>query len=587
MVRALTWVLLGILAYTLAAMALKSKDLIPEYIRLQGPITTIHTKHGRVLLDKLAAPRRLWRAWANFGVGIALVVMALTFVTVLQSAITSVTRPESTPISDPQNVLVIPGVNEFLPLSAAPEIVFGLLVGLVVHEGGHGLLCRVEHIDIESMGLALFTLIPVGAFVEPSEESRDTASRGAQTRMFAAGVTNNFAIAAISFVLLFGPVIGSIAVAPGVPVGGTLAGSSAADAGLEHGDVVTHVNGTAVSDQAALDRELDAIDSATVELSLKSGQTVTVERELLITAAIPTLLGDTGVGEEITAVNGTEVRTTAAFRHAVADRTVVQLTTTNGTATLPVGAYAVRATAGGPLAEEGVPLNESVIITRLDDHRVPNATTLQRLLDEREPGDEATVEAYVGGERATYNVTLGELPNGGAAVGVQNLKRGYSGTEVSELGIDPYPADYFLTLLGGGDTDPFAGQVLQRLIVVLTLPFWSQLPFGTYAFAGFVGPDANFFTVGSGPLSFLDSGVFLLANVLFWTGWVNLNLGLFNCIPTFPLDGGHILRTSTESVVSRLPFDDGRQVTSLVTTSVTVVMLSALFLMIFGPQLFS
>jgi membrane-associated protease RseP (regulator of RpoE activity) len=587
MVRALTWVLLGLVVYTLVAMALKSKGWIPDFVRLQGPITTIHTKHGRVLLDKLAAPRRLWRAWANFGVGIALVVMALTFVTVLQSAVQSVTQPEVSPIRDPQNVLVIPGVNEFLPLSAAPEIVLGLLVGLVVHEGGHGLLCRVEHIDIESMGLALFTLIPVGAFVEPSEESRDRASRGGQTRMFAAGVTNNFAVAALSFLLLFGPVIGTVAVAPGVPVGGTLSGSPAADAGLEHGDVVTAVNGTDVSDPAALDRELDSIDSTTVRLELKSGETVAVERRLLITAAIPDLLAGPGIGDEITAVNGTDVRTKAEFRRALSDRTVATLSTTGGNATLPIGAYAVQATPDGPLANEGAPLNQSIVITRFGGTRVPNATTLQQLLDDREPGERATVVAYVGGERAEYTVTLGSLSNGEAAVGVQNLKSGYSGLEVSELGIDVYPAGYFLTLLGGGESDPFAGQVLQRIIVVLTLPFWSQLPFGTYAFAGFVGPDANFFTVGSGPLSFLGSGVFLLANALFWTGWVNLNLGLFNCIPTFPLDGGHILRTSTEAVVSRLPVGDGRQLTSLVTTSVTVVMLSALFLMIFGPQLFS
>jgi Zn-dependent protease len=54
----------------------------------------------------------------------------------------------------------------------------------------------------------------------------------------------------------------------------------------------------------------------------------------------------------------------------------------------------------------------------------------------------------------------------------------------------------------------------------------------------------------------------------------------------FPLDGGHILRTSAESFVSRLPTDNGRRLTSAVTASVSVVMLFALVLMVFAPQLF-
>jgi len=38
--------------------------------------------------------------------------------------------------------------------------------------------------------------------------------------MFAAGVTNNFAITILAFALLFGPVVGAIGVAPGAAVGG-------------------------------------------------------------------------------------------------------------------------------------------------------------------------------------------------------------------------------------------------------------------------------------------------------------------------------------------------------------------------------
>ncbi|MFB6184999.1 MAG: site-2 protease family protein [Haloarculaceae archaeon] len=595
MVRPLTWVLVGIVAYTVGAMALRSRGLLPSFVRVQGPITTIHTKHGRAVLDWLASPRRFWRAWGNLGVGAALVVMVVTFLATLSSGVQSIRQPTAGPIRNPQNVLVIPGVNDFLPLSAAPEIVAGLLIGLVVHEGGHGLLCRVENIDIDSMGVALFTVIPVGAFVEPSEESRDRADRGSQTRMFAAGVTNNFAIAVLSFLLLFGPVAGSIAVVDGVPVGDTVTGSAAARAGIGHGDVITRVNGTRIHDERSFERELDRVDGTHVAVGLESGETVTVERSLLVTRAVADVLPGIplrrGQPLRVVSINGTAVDTEQAFQRAVANRTVVDLRTNRGNATFPVGAYAVSTTEDGPLARAGAPADESFVITRVDGRRTPNVTALEDVLSTRQAGETVPVELYRNGDRHVYRVTLDAAADRqGAVVGVL-VREGYSGLVVDDFGLDRYPAEQFLAALDapGFSLGSFVnGEFIRQVIVLLVLPFWSTFgAAGAYNFAGFTGPVTNFYVPGNGPLSFLGGGVFLLANLLFWTGWVNLNLGLFNCIPTFPLDGGHILRTSTEALVSRLPIADGRRLTGAITTSVTVVMLSALFLMVFGPQLLS
>jgi len=599
MVSTLTLVLAGVLLYTLIAMALRQRGVLPESVKVSGPLTTIHTQRGKAFLDRLARRRRLWRAWSNVGVGISLMLLVGLFFVLLLSAYQNILQPEATPIQNPQDALVIPGVNQFLPLSAAPDIVIGLLVGLVVHEGGHGLLCRVEDIEIDSMGLALFTILPIGAFVEPDEESRREASRGAQTRMFAAGVTNNFVVTVLALGLLFGPVAGSIAVVDGVPVGGTLPDSPAAAAGLESGDVLTAVNGTAVDDESELRSLLEATDNRRLVLTTRDGEQLTVERSLLVTRALEQGPLQVSAGQTITAVNGTAVSTDRQLRDALADRTVATLslgTGGNATTTGPIGAYGAAVDDAGPLNDSGgAPAGAEIVITRVGDERIVDGGDLTEVLARTDPGTEVVVEASVstdgeGYERETYTVTLGtNRRTGGALIGILGGAGGITGIEVSDFGIQAYPAGQFLDIVSAdGALDAVdRGSLAQLLLTILVLPFASvAVPSAGNNFAGFLDPIANFY-VTTGPLSVLGDGVvFFLANVLFWTGWVNFNLGLFNCIPAFPLDGGHILRTSTEAILARTPLNSRSHVRA-VTISIGLIMGISLLVMLFGPQLLS
>nr|WP_309221740.1 site-2 protease family protein [Halorussus sp. MSC15.2] len=522
------------------------------------------------------------------------------FLLVLQAVFILQNPPSPSTATQPRNVLVIPGVNPFLPLSVAGEILLGLFVGLVVHEGGHAIMCRVGDIEIRSMGLAALAVLPVGAFVEPDEESRRNADRGSQSRMFAAGVTNNFAVTLAAFLLLFGPVVGSIAVTPGAAVGGVMPGSAAVDAGLQPGDRIVAVGNESIENNSDLGATLSRTDESSVAVTLANGSTVTVERSLLVTdfhpasPFAPALSVSQDNQTTIVEVNGTSVRTEKAFREAVADRPVATLQTESGTtATGPVGVLAT-IDEEAEIAKTDVANGSPIVITAIDGKRVIDGSDLKRVLNEYESGDTVSVEAYADGQRHSVNVTLGETETGEVAIGVYPIA-GVSGITFNSVGVQLYPAENYLKLLGGKFSEvfitDFTGPIssfFSGVFGVLVLPFASITLPQAYNFAGFVSFNSGFYTAAGGPLSFLgDRGLFLLANALFWIGWVNLNLGFFNCIPAFPLDGGHILRMGTEAVVSRLPTSQGRQLTTMVTTTIGLVMLASLVLMVFGPQLLS
>ena len=195
----MNWLLIGIIAvivYALVAGYIKYAHLWEDHVTFYGPILALKT--DRVgFFDYFRGQARFWRGYGTFGAILVIVISVFMTALLLLGVYNSMMNPPSpVGIYEPQNILAIPGVNDFIPITLA--VIIGFFVTLVVHEFGHAILCRVEDIRVKSTGI-LFAVIPIGAFVEPDEEEVDNAPRYSKIRMYGAGITNNIVVGLVCF----------------------------------------------------------------------------------------------------------------------------------------------------------------------------------------------------------------------------------------------------------------------------------------------------------------------------------------------------------------------------------------------------
>lgn len=524
----LTEIAIGLfLLSVIATRYLHSKEKLPSYMSMEGPLLLFHSQRGLSLVERFANHKRPWQYIATLGVVVTFVGMVFGSLGLGVSATSVLLQPETTTTTQPSNYLAIPGVNDYLPLSETIEIVLALLIGVVLHEGGHAVLCRVENIDIDSTGFAFISILPMGAFVEPNEESKDRASHFARARMAAAGIVQNLFLTVVSLVLLIAVASFLIVPSAGVPVGATYDNSVADDVGLA-GERIVSVDGQEVADTSEFNRYLADTTQQSLTVTTADGDTKTIERNLLITSITNTLVES---GEQITQVNGNEVYTVSQLRSAaIQSDTLDTVETTNGTQTLPLGAQA-------ELSDDAV-----VYVTAVNGVQIGSGQVLQDKLQTQSPEIELTYwsETETGFEKTTTIVNTNE---------VTQVWDGVSGIEFSETGIITYPSSSYLGVLQFSDSVVNELGYGGTLVLLFLFPFLSLMPFTgyTFNFGGFTPMLENFYTVTHGP----EWVVFFVATTLFWSVWLNLNLAFFNSLPIWMLDGHHILRDTLHGIEER------------------------------------
>jgi membrane-associated protease RseP (regulator of RpoE activity) len=199
----------------------------------------------------------------------------------------------------PQANLLIPGLNPYLPITYGWA---ALVVTIIIHEAGHGIVARVYNIRVDSTGIVLFLGLPVGAFVNIEREELNRVTLKQKSAVLTAGPLNNMILAGASLVALF-LIISTLTPLPpnpnapqfGVMVATVNGGSLAQSVGMEPESIIQYIGGQEVRTIDDLGTKLRENLGTTVDVTWinKAGETIT--RQVALPPAVEPGRGVLGV----------------------------------------------------------------------------------------------------------------------------------------------------------------------------------------------------------------------------------------------------------------------------------------------------
>ena len=584
-----------------------------------GPILSIETEKGLKYLDKIARPKRFWRLFANIGIVLMFAGMIFMFLLVVvsdYSLIKTILDGVVVPPSDYnklQNVFLIPGVNQFIPFVWG---LIALIVAVFIHEMMHSVLARAEDVKVHAVGL-LVALFPVGGFAkiddkqlygdeldymygpdnpdnpdnsgtfnemtatieeirahekatqeasvlereirsdakDKSSKKVKAATKTQRSRILAAGVMSNFCVALVAAFLFFGVVLGGIQPVGNLQITDINDASPSALSGLTKEMILTEINGQKVMDTASVNQAL---------ASVSPGDAITV---------------------------------TAS--HNRVSQSYAVLTNASAVPVNYAGILIANVVSGSPAEAAG--LQTGMIVYQMDGEYILDAEDFSNKMALKSPGETVVFSTKIIDENGTISdreieIVLGAsgANKSGAYVGI-NLSSGPLYIGLLDLSVGVFNASGYLDFLKSlpslmmyldlSDIKGSLSMMLSSWLFILMMPFLSFMGEG---FGGFSGGMLQFFEpVGwAAPLGI---GIFWAANFFFWIAWLNFYVGLFNCLPALPLDGGHLFRTWVVKITEKFKMGEEKAVrlSVRVTSWLTAFIFLSFILMFIWPYISS
>jgi membrane-associated protease RseP (regulator of RpoE activity) len=232
-------------------MRLEQEKKKNVHAEVKFPLILIHTPFGLTFFDKVARTNaaRIYAKFCTYLMPLITGLAIFLFVFSLMVVFSNAAAREGARSAGPFSPFLIPGLNPILPLKIAPIIIIAIIIAVVIHEGGHGIVARVYNIKVESTGILLFLGIPVGAFVNIEQEELAKASLKQRSAILTAGPLNNMILATISLIAIYFVIstLTSLSTSSepqsGVEVTGVNDGSLAGAIGLSKGSIIKTIAG--------------------------------------------------------------------------------------------------------------------------------------------------------------------------------------------------------------------------------------------------------------------------------------------------------------------------------------------------------
>jgi len=260
----------------------------------------IHTPFGLKFFDWVAGMNAA-RIYARFNRYLMPLITVLAIVLVIGGLMTVISSEPAREVSrdlGPRSIFLIPGLNPFLPWHYA---LISLFITIIIHEAGHGIVARVYNVKLESTGIVLFFIVPIGAFVNIERNELEKTPLKHKSAILTAGPLTNMILAGISLFGLY-LVISTLSPLPisgaqefGVSINGVNQGSLADKIGLTEGSVIQTISGQNVRNNEDLRKLLQSNLGKTLEMTWYDKDKHIVSRNITLPSSVDENKGILGV----------------------------------------------------------------------------------------------------------------------------------------------------------------------------------------------------------------------------------------------------------------------------------------------------
>jgi membrane-associated protease RseP (regulator of RpoE activity) len=265
------------------------------------PLILIHTPFGLRFFDRIAK-WRISKVYADFNTYLMPLITALAIFLIIGSLMimfSNAAAREGIRGVGPQANLLIPGLNPYLPITYGWV---ALVITIIIHEAGHGIVARVYNIRVDSTGIVLFLGLPIGAFVNIEREELNNATLKQKSAVLTAGPLNNMILAGMTLLALYF-VISTLTPLPanptdpkfGVMVISVSGGSLAESVGMTQGSTIQYVAGQEVRELKDLGDLLRANLGQAIEITWTEQGGKAVTRDVVLPTTVELNGGVLGV----------------------------------------------------------------------------------------------------------------------------------------------------------------------------------------------------------------------------------------------------------------------------------------------------